>query len=65
MIGQIIESKEGGDSTGDSVALSANGHVVAIGSFGYDNGNYDNYYDIGLVRVFETCKNVSIHCHLS
>jgi Flp pilus assembly pilin Flp len=48
-IGQDIEGEEGGDWTGHSVSISADGKIIAIGA----DASYCNGPDAGQVRVYK------------
>ena len=41
------------DESGQSVAMSADGNIIAVGIPGYDNQQFSGYPNVGDVRVFE------------
>ena len=55
-VGDDVDGEASYDHSGLSVALSANGHVLAVGASVNNNVNGNG---AGYVRVFETCMNVS------
>ncbi len=55
-LGSNINGESGSDLSGNSVCLSSDGTVVAIGAADND-GNNGNYYNSGHVRIFKYLSN--------
>ena len=53
----IIFGEESGDRFGNSIDLSSNGHILAVGATLNDGSGTE--VNTGHVRVFEVCNNVS------
>ena len=55
-VGNDVDGESRHNESGSAVALSANGDVLASGAIGNDNDDGSS----GHVRVYETCRNVSL-----
>jgi hypothetical protein len=51
--GTVIDGEAKCDWSGDQVALSGDGSIVAIGTYGNDGDNDNDYYQSGHVRVYK------------